>query len=70
MAKNQANWNKRNREQKKRQARKEKEQRKLERKENSQKGKSLDDMLAYLDENGNLTSTPPETSRESGVDSR
>ena len=30
-----------------------------ERKANAQKGKSLDDMLAYVDENGNLSSTPP-----------
>ena len=31
-----------------------------ERKANIQKGKSLDDMLAYVDENGNLTSVPPD----------
>ena len=31
-----------------------------ERKANVQKGKSLDDMLAYVDENGNLSSTPPD----------
>src|SRR6478736_2423269 len=32
----------------------------LERKANSGKGKSLEDMMAYIDENGNLSSTPPD----------
>ncbi len=31
-----------------------------ERKANAQKGKSLSDMIAYLDENGNLSATPPD----------
>lgn len=53
-------WNKKEREKKKRQAKKEKAEKKLERKENAKQGKSLDDMLAYLDENGNLTSKPPD----------
>ena len=30
------------------------------RKANNNKGKSLDDMMAYLDEDGNITSTPPD----------
>lgn len=30
------------------------------RKENAAKGKSLNDMLAYVDENGNISSTPPD----------
>ena len=34
-----------------------------ERKENAKKGKSLDDMMAYVDENGNLSSTPPDHRR-------
>jgi len=53
-------WNKKEREKKKQQNKKEKEERKQERRENSQQGKSLDDMLAYLDENGNLSSKPPD----------
>ena len=53
-------WNKKDREKKKQQERKEKAERKQERKENSQKGGSLDSMLAYLDENGNLSSKPPD----------
>jgi hypothetical protein len=37
-----------------------KDQKKAERKENNNKGKGLDSMIAYVDENGNLSSTPPE----------
>jgi cold shock CspA family protein len=52
-------WNKKEREKKKRQNKKEKAERKQERKEN----KSTSDpesMYAYLDENGNLSSKPPD----------
>jgi cold shock CspA family protein len=53
-------WNKRERENKKQQERKQKEERRQERKENAKKGKGLDDMMAYIDENGNISSTPPD----------
>jgi cold shock CspA family protein len=53
-------WNKRERENKKQQERKQKEERRQERKENAKKGKSLDEMMAYLDENGNISSVPPD----------
>lgn len=52
-------WNKKEREKKKQQNKKEKAEKKQERKDNP-KSKSLDDMLAYIDENGNLSSTPPD----------
>jgi cold shock CspA family protein len=52
-------WNKKEREKKKQQQKKEKAEKKAQRKEDSQ-GKGFDDMIAYLDENGNLTSTPPD----------
>lgn len=52
-------WNKKEREKKKQQNKKEKSEKKQERKENN-KSKSLDDMLAYVDENGNISSTPPD----------
>ena len=52
-------WNKKEREKKKQQSRKEKEERKQERKETA-KSKNPDDMLAYIDENGNISSTPPD----------
>jgi cold shock CspA family protein len=53
-------WNKRERENKKQQERKQKEERRQERKENTKKGKSLDEMMAYIDENGNISATPPD----------
>src|SRR4249919_1134754 len=52
-------WNKKEREKKKSQNKKEKAEKKQERKENH-KSKSLDEMLAYVDENGNLSATPPD----------
>lgn len=59
-----SSWNKKEREKKKQQARKEKEEKRKERKDNAKKGQSLDDMMAYIDENGNITSTPPDPSRK------
>lgn len=35
-----------------------------ERKANSDKGKGLEDMLAYVDENGNISSTPPDSTKK------
>lgn len=52
-------WNKKEREKKKQQNKKEKAEKKQDRKENP-KVSSLDDMLAYVDENGNLSNTPPD----------
>ena len=52
-------WNKKEREKKKQQNKKEKAEKKQDPKENT-KVKSLDDMLAYVDENGNLSNTPPD----------
>ena len=57
-------WNKKEREKKKRQERKDKEAKRQERKENGKPGKSFDDMIAYMDEYGNLTSTPPDPKRK------
>src|SRR6267154_4616106 len=52
-------WNKKEREKKKQQSKKEKKERMQERKENP-KVKSMDDMMAYIDEDGNISSTPPD----------
>ncbi|MDR0429255.1 MAG: cold shock domain-containing protein [Tannerellaceae bacterium] len=51
---------KRDNEKKKESKRKEKQKRKEERKINNNKGASLEDMFAYIDENGVISSTPPE----------
>ncbi len=52
-------WNKKEREKKKQKNKMDKAEKKQERKDNP-KTKSLDDMLAYVDENGNLSATPPD----------
>jgi cold shock CspA family protein len=64
MAKSQETFNKKEKEKKKLQKRKEKEQKKADRKANAKQGQSLEDMMAYVDENGNLSSTPPDLSRK------
>ena len=51
--------NKKEREKKKQQSKREKKERMQERKENP-KVKSMDDMMAYIDENGNISATPPD----------
>lgn len=53
-------WNKKERIKKKQQQKKEKAEKKLERKDNARNGNNLESMLAYLDENGNLSSQPPD----------
>jgi cold shock CspA family protein len=55
-------WNKKEREKKKKANKKEKAEKKQERKDNPQ-SKGMDDMMAYIDENGNLSSTPPDPKR-------
>ena len=50
-------WNKRERERKKRQLKKEKQEKKQERKQHKDHH-DWTDMLAYVDENGNLSSQP------------
>ena len=52
-------WNKKEREKKKQKERKDKAEKMQDRKENAKKN-NFDDMIAYLDENGNLSSTPPD----------
>jgi cold shock CspA family protein len=64
MARSQETFSKKEAEKRKLQKRKEKEQRKEERKANAKEGKSLEEMFAYVDENGNLSSTPPDPSKK------
>lgn len=63
MSKSQETYSKKEKEKKKLLKRKEKEEKRIERKANSNKGKSFEEMLAYVDENGNLSSTPPDPSK-------
>ena len=60
MGKSHESWNKREVRNKKEKKRKEKEQKKQERKENSTGASDFESMIAYVDEYGNITSTPPE----------
>jgi cold shock CspA family protein len=48
---------------------KEKKEKAEDRKANAAKGKSLEDMMAYIDEYGNITSTPPDPSRKIKINS-
>ncbi|HNV28916.1 MAG TPA: cold shock domain-containing protein [Cyclobacteriaceae bacterium] len=64
MARPQETFNKKELEKKRLQKRKEKEQRKEERKANAKEGSSFEDMLAYVDENGNISSTPPDPTKK------
>ncbi|RBL89574.1 cold-shock protein [Chitinophaga flava] len=67
MAKSQGNFNKKESEKKKQQKQKEKQEKREERQANNKKGKSLEDMMAYIDEDGNITSTPPDPSKKKEV---
>lgn len=64
MGKSQETFSKKEREKKKQKKRQGKEEKKEERKANAQKGKPLEEMMAYLDENGNITSTPPDPQKK------
>jgi cold shock CspA family protein len=57
-------FSKKEKEKKKQQKKKEKEQRKAERKANAKSGQSLEQMMAYVDENGNISDTPPDPNKK------
>ncbi|MDL2243761.1 cold shock domain-containing protein [Bacteroidales bacterium OttesenSCG-928-J19] len=59
-------FNKKEQEKKKQQKRKEKQQKKEERKASG--SSSLDDMIAYVDENGMISSTPPDETNKQKID--
>ena len=67
MAKSQESINKKEKETKRFKKQKDKLLKSEERKKNSQGG-GLDNMIAYVDENGNLTSTPPDPSKKRVID--
>jgi len=65
MARPNESSNKHENEKKKRQHKQEKQEKKEARK--ASKGASFEDMLAYVDENGNITSTPPDPSKRKEI---
>ncbi|HJX71381.1 MAG TPA: cold shock domain-containing protein [Bacteroidales bacterium] len=66
MGRSQETYNKKEVRNKKEKKRKDKEKKRLARKEKVKKS-SLDDMIAYVDENGKITSTPPDPYRKKNV---
>ncbi len=67
MAKSQETFNKKEKEKKRLQKRKEKEHRKEERKANAKEGGSWEDMMAYVDENGNISAAPPDPTKKRNI---
>src|SRR5580765_2929997 len=64
MGKSQETFNKKEKEKNRLKKRREKEEKMEQRKANAKKGKTLEEMMAYVDENGNISSTPPDPSRK------
>lgn len=67
MGRSQESYNKKEVRSKKEKKRKEKEQKRLAKKE-VEKSSSLDDMIAYVDENGMITNTPPDPSKKKKIE--
>ena len=69
MAKSQQTFNKKEKEKKRLKKRQEKLERRAQRKlEKAERGKvAFEDMLSYVDENGNLTNTPPDPSKKKEI---
>ena len=65
MARSQDSFNKKEKEKLRRKKQQEKDERKQQRKADKAEGgtKTLEEMFSYVDENGNLTSTPPDPSK-------
>ena len=64
MGRAQESFGKKENEKKRQKKRTEKEERKEERKASAKTGQSLDEMLAYVDENGNISTTPPDPTKK------
>ncbi|ADY54012.1 cold-shock DNA-binding protein family [Pseudopedobacter saltans DSM 12145] len=58
---------KKEKEKKRAKKKQDKAEKKEERKSNNNKGKTLDDMIMYLDENGNFTSIPPDQQKRTKI---
>jgi cold shock CspA family protein len=70
LARSTETFNKKEREKKRQKKSLDKKEKAQDRKANATKGKSLDDMMAYIDEYGNITSTPPDPARKLKVNSQ
>jgi len=68
MAKSKETFNKKEKEKKKQQKRQEKREKKEERHANSRNGNNLNEMMAYVDENGNISAVPPDPSKKVVID--
>lgn len=68
MARN-SSYNKKLKTEKKKKRRQEKEEKKIERRKNSPGG-GLENMLAYVDEFGNLSAQPPDGKKEQDTDQK
>lgn len=64
MGRSQETFSKKEKEKKRLKKRQDKEQKKEDRKATSNKGKGIEDMIAYVDDNGNITSTPPDPTKK------
>lgn len=68
MGKSNETYNKKEKEKKRLKKQQEKKEKSEVRKTNSNKGKGLEDMMAYIDENGNITSKPPTFDKKKQVE--
>ncbi|TVT41356.1 cold shock domain-containing protein [Hymenobacter setariae] len=64
MARAQETFSKKENEKKRLKKKNDKEEKRKERQANATSGQSLEDMLAYVDEDGNITTTPPDPNRK------
>jgi cold shock CspA family protein len=64
MARSSETFSKKEKEKKRLKKSKDKQEKAQDRKATSDKGKSLEEMFAYVDENGNITSTPPDLTKK------
>jgi cold shock CspA family protein len=69
MARSKEGSNKREKEKQRQKEKQEKREKMEERRANQAKGKPLEEMLAYVDEDGNITSTPPDPEKRKVINS-
>ncbi len=70
MARSQESFNKKEKEKKRLKKKKDKQQKREERRSNVSEGGGLDSMIAYVDENGNITDTQPDPLKKKKIDAK